>query len=561
MNPMVLDAVIISDSGADSMSSTNPLRLTLDGRIADIQVAQNYLAHGGRVQLPIDGDDQMSWASAPKLNGIYLFNYLTKNNYQVALIDTFNSEKDRFKQLLDHHPRVVIISTTFIPGKQNLIKLVTDIRKLAPEVFVIAGGPMVYTSYLMLKRTREPDYDTRAATNEFLFLDTDNEPAVDLYIISLRGEQLLCDILDRFQQNREIDDIPNCARLIDNNYHFTERVDDINSSEDFSVDWQALPDDVFSAGVVPMQASNGCPFECAFCNFTKDRRLTWVKSTERIVAEMKAVQERGARYVWFVDDNFRLGKSDLEAVCSRLIDERLELNWMTFVRASTLDHINTDLLRQAGCIEVQLGLESADPLILKNMNKKASPELYGRVLRKLLRSGINCSCYFIFGFPGETEESARHTLDFIKSFEDQPHEGSLSWSMFPFTLIPLSPVYEPGARKKYGITGYLHKWQHATMNSDQARDQLFRTFSAIEKSGPIYRGDNQEIFRRLGSSVRKKFETTRHKLSKMALSGKLEKENILQSFRQVLPRSKDAIEEGNSDMDVGREGAEKGVNK
>ena len=78
--PLSLDAVIISDSGSDSMSSTNPLRLNLDGRTADIQVVQNYLIHGGRVHPPIEGDDQMSWASAPKLNGIYLFNYLTQKN-------------------------------------------------------------------------------------------------------------------------------------------------------------------------------------------------------------------------------------------------------------------------------------------------------------------------------------------------------------------------------------------------------------------------------------------------------------------------------------------------
>jgi len=208
---------------------------------------------------------------------------------------------------------------------------------------------------------------------------------------------------------------------------------------------------------------------------------------------------------------------------------------MTFVRASTLEKIDMELLRKAGCIEVQLGLESADPLILKNMNKKASPELYDRVLKKVLGSGINCSCYFIFGFPGETEQSAKRTRDFIKSIDDQQYEGSLCWSMFPFTLIPLSPIYEPEARKKYGITGYLHKWQHATMNSDQAREQLFRTFLEIENSGPIYRGDNQEILRHLGPSVRKKFEAVRHKLSKKTLTGNLQKDDILHEFAQVLP--------------------------
>jgi anaerobic magnesium-protoporphyrin IX monomethyl ester cyclase len=536
MTPVALDAVIISDSGSDSMSSTHPLRLNLDGRTADIQVVQNYLTHGGRIQTPIEGDNQMNWASAPKLNGIYLFNYLTKKKFSVGLIDSYYNEVDHFKQLLGRNPRVVVISTTFIPGKLNLVKLVADIRDLAPDVFIIAGGPLVYTSYLILERKKEPEYDTQSAKNEFLFLDIETEPAVDMYIVSLRGEQILCDVLNRIQTSKRTDDIPNSARLVGNEYHFTKRIDDISSSEDFAVDWPALPNAFFESGVVPMQASNGCPYHCAFCNFIKDRRLTWVKSTARIVAEMKAVQERGARYVWFVDDNFRLGKGDLETVCRRFIDEGIRLNWMTFVRASTLDHVDTDLLRQAGCIEVQLGLESADPLVLTNMNKKASPELYGRVLRKLLGSGIDCSCYFIFGFPGETEESARHTREFIKSFDDHDYEGSLCWSMFPFTLIPLSPIYEPETRKKYDISGYLHKWRHATMNSDQARDELIKTFLEIENSGPIYRGDNLEILRQLGPSVRKRFEATRHKLSKTALGGGLEQATILQSFRQILGR-------------------------
>ena len=534
---MALDAIIISDSGSDSMSSTNPLRLNLDGRTADIQVVQNYLSHDGRIQAPIDGDNQTSWASAPKLNGIYLFDFLSNNDFDVALIDSFADQLDDFKNLLKRNPRVVIISTTFMPGKQILNKLVADIRELAPDVFIVAGGPLIYLSYLMLQRSGQSDYDTQSAVNEFLFLGTDDEPAVDLHVVSLRGEQLLSTILGRLRAGQDIDDIPNCARLIGNRYHFSERIDDISNCEDLTIDWAALPGEIFKSGVVPMQASNGCPYHCAFCNFTKDRRLTWVRPTDSIVGEMRAVQERGASYVWFVDDNFRLGKDDLEDVCRRFIDEGLQLKWMTFVRASTLDKVDTDLLRQAGCIEVQLGLESADPVVLKNMNKKASAELYDRVLRKLLGSGINCSCYFIFGFPGETAESAQRTRDFIRSFDGHPYEGSLCWSMFPFTLVPLSPIYEPQARKKYGISGYLHNWQHATMNSDQARDELFNTFLEIEHSGPIYRGDNQEILGQLGHTVRKEFEAARHKLSKAALKGELQPANILQSFRQALADS------------------------
>ncbi len=73
-----------------------------------------------------------------KSGGIYLANYLITNNFNVELIDSFYSEKDRFHKLLASNPKAVIISTTFIPGKQSFAKLVSDIRDLAPDVAITA---------------------------------------------------------------------------------------------------------------------------------------------------------------------------------------------------------------------------------------------------------------------------------------------------------------------------------------------------------------------------------------------------------------------------------------
>ena len=531
---MALDAIIISDSGAESVSGTNPLRLTLDGRTADIQVVLNYLTHQGQVQAPIAGDGEMSWASAPKLNGIYLFDYLTKHGFEVGLINSFYEQKEQFRQYLDQTPRAVIISTTFMVGKATLSKLVDDIRNLAPDITIIAGGPFIYLSYLLLQRTREPDYDTVSARDDFLFLSTGNEPAVDCYIISLRGEKILSGALDNLKDNRPIHDLPNTAYLEGRTYRFSPRIDDISTGEGFCIDWQSLPDSIFQGGVVPMQASIGCPYDCAFCNFTKDHRLTYIKPIDQLITELKAVSERGARYVWFVDDNFRLGKGDLNSVCQRMLDEDLNLKWMTFIRASTLKNVDVDLLRRAGCAEVQLGLESADPQMLQHMKKKANPDLYDEVLKKLLSGGINCSCYFITGFPGETLESVRRTREFIKSHQYAEFEGNLAWSIYPFLLTPLSPIYEPELRKKYNLSGYLHNWKHRTMNSDQAKEHILQTFFEIENSGPIYRGDNQDIFQKIGPLTRKKFEATRHLLSKAAVSGRLNKHDVLHAFDPLL---------------------------
>ena len=527
---MGLDTIIISDSGEDSFSSTNPLKLKFDGRTASIQASLNYLEHQGHIVLPIEGDGIMSWSSALKLNGIYLLSYLTKHKFDVELINSYYEERNNFRRLLQHNPRSVVVSTTFIPTKQALRKLINDIRSLAPDIFIIVGGPFIYLSYLILQRSHELHYETEAAKEDFLFLNNNNEPSVDLYIVSLRGEQILCEVLGRIKKNRPIDNLPNSARLTGKTYSFNRRIDDISNAKGIFVDWKLLPDAIFKSGVATMQASNGCPYKCAFCNFTKDRRLMFAKPIDQLVAELKYVSSRGIRYVWFTDDNFRLGRGDLKSVCQRFIDEGIQIYWMSFIRASTLKDIDGELLRRSGCIEVQLGLESADSQILANMNKKANPELYAEVVRKLLAVGINCSCYFIFGFPGETDETVHRTREFIKSIEYAELEGVLSWSIFPFILAPMSPIYELKMRNKYGLTGYMQNWTHKTMDSVQAREHIKKAFFELKNSGPIYRGDNLDLLLGLTPHQRKNFLFTRHGLSKLAVKSNVEKLDIIKSF-------------------------------
>jgi radical SAM superfamily enzyme YgiQ (UPF0313 family) len=214
-----------------------------------------------------------------------------------------------------------------------------------------------------------------------------------------------------------------------------------------------------------------------------------------------------------------------------MIEADLNLRWMTLVRASVLENVDPGLLRRAGCIEVQLGLESADPLVLENMNKKASPEVYEKVLTQLLAAGINCSCYLIFGFPGETDQSVQRTVAFMKKFESPDVEGSIYWSLFPFVVAPLSPIFEPAMRDKYQLGGYLRQWQHATMTSAQAARYVRDAFFAIETSGAIYRDDNLDLLYALPARRRNLFYALRQKLAKAVLQGKAGRAEILDAFK------------------------------
>lgn len=531
---MNLDAIIISDTGADTLSGTNPLKFKIGDRIGDIQVVQSYIKNQGRLVSPIQGDDEMSWASAPKLNGIYLLDLLNKNGFKAELIGEYYRERDKFSSLLKKNPIIVVVSTTFIHNKKTLFKLIADIRLLAPEVFIVVGGPFVYISYLLFQKKDLPSYDTKSAINDFLFLDCGKEATeVDLFVYSLSAERTLIEVIKRLQIGSPVVNLPGTAILKNKQFHFFPMVNKKEKITHSKIDWDLLPASVFKTGVVPVQASLGCPYKCAFCNFSKSAIPLYVKPLDDLIDELKSIAKRGVRYVWFVDDNFRLGKNDLDKTCQRFIDEKLNIKWMTFIRASTLLTTDPLLLKQSGCIEVQLGLESADSGVLRNMNKKANSSLYANVIKNLLAVGINCSCYFIFGFPGETEASANKTRNFIESIESPELPGQLSWSAFPFILSPLSPIYENKMRKKFGLSGYLFEWQHDSMNSEEARGHVKRTFYEMENSGPIYRGDNLDILNSLSEKERKAFYRKRHHLSKLATRKNLSKTDIIDGFKGI----------------------------
>jgi len=342
---------------------------------------------------------------------------------------------------------------------------------------------------------------------------------VDLYIISSCGQSILVQTLDMLKRSGTIGELPNTATYIDKKYRFSEVIDDVAPSGGVSINWQNMPQSIFESGVVSMQASYGCPYSCAYCNFMKDRRLMGVKPLDALVEELLSVQKKGARYVWFIDDNFRLGQTDLDVVCRRFIDSGITVKWKSFIRASAMKNVDMELLKAAGCTEMAMGLESADTDLLNAMNKKASPALYADVIERALKAGINCSAYFIFGFPGETEETVRRTIDFMKSLEHPELEGYIYFSTFPFIIAPLSPVSAPESARKYGLVGHMFKWRHDTMNSAEAMAHASRAFFELEYTGTLYPGDNLDMLLALPARKRKEFIAIRHRLAKKAIRG------------------------------------------
>ena len=202
-----MDAVIISEPGKGGTTVSCPKGSPwTEGRRA-YRLSSITWNTTRRVVPPVAGEGECSWWSSPKLNGIYLFSYLTRNGFDVALVNQYFRERARFRDLLKENLSAVIISTTFIRNRKTLEELTADIRLLAPDVPIIAGGSFVYLSYLAFQRSQERDYLPQDARDDLLFFNAD-DPAVDLYIISLVGEPILIESLKKMRKGSSLDTLP-----------------------------------------------------------------------------------------------------------------------------------------------------------------------------------------------------------------------------------------------------------------------------------------------------------------------------------------------------------------
>lgn len=177
-----------------------------------------------------------------------------------------------------------------------------------------------------------------------------------------------------------------------------------------------------------MMTARGCPYSCTFCALsTIWSRKVRHHSTDRVIREIKLRRERyGTNFFSFRNGTFTLIRSKVVQFCRRLLEEYFKIEWECLTRVDAIDGELLQLMRQAGCRTIRVGVESGSEKILKYMDKNISlPQI--RVAAKILnQSGIFWSAYFILGVPIETEETIRSTLTLITLNYETPFRSRLA---------------------------------------------------------------------------------------------------------------------------------------
>jgi len=167
-----------------------------------------------------------------------------------------------------------------------------------------------------------------------------------------------------------------------------------------------------------MITSRGCPFKCVFCsscNFWGNRYR--MRSVERVLDEMQKLKDMGIREIKFYDDNLTLDRERAKKIFKGMIEKKFNFTWNTpnGISVQTLDEELIDLMKQSGCYEITLAIESGNEQVLRNILKKPLELDYALKMAKIIKSkGINTYGFFIIGFPQETKKQIYDTLRFME---------------------------------------------------------------------------------------------------------------------------------------------------
>ena len=189
-------------------------------------------------------------------------------------------------------------------------------------------------------------------------------------------------------------------------------------------------------------SSRGCPYQCSYCDRSVFSRGFRFNSPEYIVEHLKLLNRNyGIRHVFFYDDLFTTDRSRVARFCELKERERLPVTYNCIARLEHVDAELIALLKRSGCWQVNFGIESGDPEILKQHRKFYGLDEVGQKLRMVRQSGMRVKGLFMVGLPGEDEAAIRRSIDYALTL---PLDEI---NVTKFTPFPGAPVYR-GIREK-----------------------------------------------------------------------------------------------------------------
>lgn len=414
-----------------------------------------YFADGKKVRKPFHNSDFL-WPVVA-----YLGSYLSKHSLTFDYINLFHLEQDKLKEKLERQDILTIaITTTLYVSPQPILEIMSFIGRYNRSAKVIIGGPYI------ANQTKMSDLQSTEKLYEFL--------GADIYVISQEGELALVNTIKSLKQGSDLGRVDNIAYKKGDRYAFTLVSIESNPLEENLVNYSLFPTRDIGE-FISTRTAKSCPFACSFCGFPERAGRYTYQNIEMVEKELNNIRDIGTvTTLTFLDDTFNVPKGRFKEILQMMIRNNYGFKWNSFYRSDHGDEETIELMKNAGCEGVFLGVESGSDEMLQKMNKTSRRANYLKAIPSLQAAGISTYASLIIGFPGETAETIQETMDFIEEAKPDFYRAQLWY------CDPVTPIYRQ--REELQIKGGAFNWSHHTMDSRTACEWIDRIFFSIQNS-------------------------------------------------------------------------------
>jgi anaerobic magnesium-protoporphyrin IX monomethyl ester cyclase len=373
--------------------------------------------------------------------------HLDPERYEVTIVDG-RLESDPVAALRARLDGALCLGVTVLTGAPiaDAVRLSRAAKALRPELPVVWGGwhPSMFARECLA------------------------EPSVDVAVQG-QGEAAFAEIVDRLAAGEPVTALDGCLGIAYRDAAGEVRQNparplaDVNTFRAHDYGLLAVEGYYELKGKRQLDyiSSQGCAFRCAFCAdpFVYQRR--WVGlEPERIGAEVEALWRR-YRFadLSFQDETYFTYAARVDAVADELLRRRLPITWAATMRADQGDRLPEEVMakcKRSGLRRVLVGVESGSQEMLDRIRKDIKLEQVLRSAEKCRRHGVDVVFPFIVGFPGESDESVRATLDLAKRL--RALSPGFTTPIFYFKPYPGSALTDAAVRDGYALPASLDEW-------------------------------------------------------------------------------------------------------
>ncbi len=339
---------------------------------------------------------------APPLGIAYMAGVLQENNIDVEILDASAEDmsfKDVKKELNKRKPDLVALSA-LTPTIGKALETAHVAKKTLPNSIVVMGG-------------YHPTFN---------YLETLEDENVDI-VIRGEGEYIMLNLVRALENHSDLHDVKGIVFEDKNSKEvvITPEAPLIENLDELPFPaLNLLPLEKYrlldmDTHMATMITTRGCPMQCSFCSSAAMHgRKIRERSVKNIADEIEHLKTNyNIDTIAFMDDTFTLKKRKVIAICDEILKRNIKIMWGCTSRVDTLDEKVLKKMKEAGCITIFIGVESADQQQLDNMCKNTTIAKIENAFKIAHKLKIRTIASVALGMPGDTKEIMNKTIKFV----------------------------------------------------------------------------------------------------------------------------------------------------